>query len=70
MTTKQIINQDKDDPLWQEIVKRFPLEIKSPPSAVPDTNSFYYKDTRGRLKVTDFNWYLIDGSLLIREKKS
>ena len=69
MSKVKIIPDDRD-PLWQECVRRFALEVKAPPDPkVPDTQNFYYTATRGRLLVTDFNWYLLDGSMLVREKK-
>ena len=68
-TSKQIIKPDDSNPLWQECVERFSKEVKAPPSEVPDTQAFYYREVRGRLKVTDFDWYLIDEEILVREKK-
>jgi len=62
------INPDSKDPLWNECVKRFDLEVRAPP-AKDDTQAFYYKATRGRLKATDYNWFLLDGYMIIREKK-
>jgi len=58
------------DPLWQECKRRFAIEVKAPPDPkVSDTQNFYYTATRGKLKVTDYNWYLLDEKMLIREKK-
>ena len=67
---KVFIIPDNSDPLWQEIKVRFHKEVKSPPDPrAPDTQNFYYRATRGKLKVTDFNWYILDDTLLLREKK-
>lgn len=59
------------DPLWQECKRRFLIEVRAPPDpvAIHDSQNFYYKNTRGRLKVTDYEWYLLDNEMLIREKK-
>jgi hypothetical protein len=67
--SKEIIRQNDDNPLWLECIKRFSKEVKAPPSEVSDTQAFYYRETRGRLKVTDYDWYLIDEEIILREKK-
>jgi hypothetical protein len=69
--TKRRIYPDDSDPLWQECKRRFAIEVKAPPDPlVRDTQNFYYTATRGRLNVTDYNWYLLDDTLIIRERKS
>jgi len=70
MTKTRIIPNDKD-PLWQECKRRFAVEVRAPPDpkATHDTQNFFYASTRGKLKVTDYDWFLLDEEMLIREKK-
>lgn len=61
---------DDRDPLWIECVRRFAIEVKAAPDPkVPDTQNFYYQTTRGKLNVSDFDWYLLDDYMIIRERK-
>jgi len=69
-SNKVHIIPDKRDPLWLEIERRFKKEVTAPPdTTASDTQNFYYKATRGRLKVTDFDWYLLDNQMILRERK-
>lgn len=72
MNTKNKVRivPDDTDPLWKECVRRFAIEVKAAPDPkVSDTQNFFYERTRGRLDVSDFDWYLLDDYMIIRERK-
>jgi hypothetical protein len=67
---KVLIKPNDKDPLWKECVARFKAEIKEVPApSQAYAPNYYYRTTRGLLEVTDYNWYLLDECLLVREKK-
>lgn len=71
MTSKVLIEQDETNPLWKECVRRFISEVKQPPDMEYKAYApnYYYRTTRGKLNVDDYDWYLIDDVIITREKK-
>lgn len=71
MNKKVPIKPDLTDPLWKECVRRFKAEVKSVPNEHYQAYApnYYYRSTRAALRVTDFDWYLLDDELILREKK-
>ena len=72
MTTvsKVLIKQDDSNPLWRQIKERFQTEVKAHPDPRTRDTRYYYPVMTGRLKVTDYDWYLINEETIVRERKN
>ena len=66
--TKTRIDQDQSNPLWRECIRRFSSEVKAPPPDTPPGTRFYYSE-RALLNADDFDWFILDNGIIVREKK-